>query len=616
MALAIRHPLIIATVLLSRILLVSAGCETCGSTSWLECGTFTNSCGQKLNCGPCPDGGACYGNQCCGKCTDGSKCGQSFDECYNVISCGTCPAGQGCMATYPNGDSWGTGPDNKGPFYCQNCGNCTTLGFQCSGKNKCGNTINCGSCAAGKTCCNGQCYSTPVASCHDIYSDWCSSCSDNGAECGTINVAQKQGADYCSPSSLSCGTCPTGKKCANNKCVPCKTCSQLGYKCGTAFDDCGNQISCGSCGIGMTCKNNQCQRPAIDVILVCRWPFPICPCPWGMLDFNSATNPPLDLPWTLSAWVNVGDVGDWAQMVFHHGLPTRDGVGLQIGAGARGSNPRVGIMFGGLGLAMSEASFKPNTWTFVSAVKQSTLASKRQSLGEYWNIYFYGRLAGSVRYGQSALPPTKRFYIAGVDGRGTTNYFGDMDLLQTWTIPRSPAELVQDAQHGQLTGFERGLAFYFPFTEGDGNLTRSVGTNYGLGRVRFTGPMDLAPTPGIPNLPPTFTPGGDVRVFTGDSFSGRWASDVSPGSAEESWQEVFFVTRAANPNAFRRQPTISPSGVLSFALNEGFVGDFLVTTVAQDTGGNGYSASRGVVSIDCDPRFFAGNPVFLVNWSL
>jgi len=41
------------------------------------------------------------------------------------------------------------------------------------------------------------------------------------------------------------------------QCTP-KTCSQLGFNCGTADDGCGGTLNCGTCPVGETCQNNIC----------------------------------------------------------------------------------------------------------------------------------------------------------------------------------------------------------------------------------------------------------------------------------------------------------------------------------------------------------------------
>ncbi len=76
------------------------------------------------------------------------------------------------------------------------------------------------------------------------------SCADQGFNCGPAG-------DGCG-NTLQCGSCMAPDTCGGGgkpgqcgypdagTCVP-KTCSQLGYNCGTDGDGCGNPISCGSC---------------------------------------------------------------------------------------------------------------------------------------------------------------------------------------------------------------------------------------------------------------------------------------------------------------------------------------------------------------------------------
>ncbi len=77
-------------------------------------------------------------------------------------------------------------------------------------------------------------------------------CSGLGFNCGSAS-------DGCG-GSLNCGTCPSGESCTGNVCTTCtpNTCSGLGFNCGTASDGCGGTLSCGTCGTGQTCTNNVC----------------------------------------------------------------------------------------------------------------------------------------------------------------------------------------------------------------------------------------------------------------------------------------------------------------------------------------------------------------------
>jgi len=58
--------------------------------------------------------------------------------------------------------------------------------------------------------------------------------------------------------------CQNGQICSNgvcqNVCVP-KTCSGLGYSCGSQSNGCGGTLNCGACAAGMICKNGACAVP-------------------------------------------------------------------------------------------------------------------------------------------------------------------------------------------------------------------------------------------------------------------------------------------------------------------------------------------------------------------
>jgi len=137
-------------------------------------------------------------------------------------------------------------------------------------------------CACTNTCSSSgqkQCSGNGVQTCSDSNNDGCLEWS-NAIECGTGKICQDGNCvTICTPKTcsslgyncgtasngcsgtLSCGTCPAGQTCTANKCVPnCtpKTCSSLGYNCGTASDGCSGTLSCGSCASGYTCTSNKC----------------------------------------------------------------------------------------------------------------------------------------------------------------------------------------------------------------------------------------------------------------------------------------------------------------------------------------------------------------------
>ena len=88
------------------------------------------------------------------------------------------------------------------------------------------------------------------------------------------------------------------------------------------------------------------------------------------------------------------------------------------------------------------------------------------------------------------------------------------------------------------------------------------------------------------NDAPSFTPGGDVTVNEDSGpYSAPWATSISPGPANESGQTVMFLVSNNNNALFLVQPSISPSGVLSFTPNLNANGSATVTVALQDNGG-------------------------------
>ncbi|MGB9601658.1 MAG: hypothetical protein ACPMAG_02585, partial [Limisphaerales bacterium] len=69
-----------------------------------------------------------------------------------------------------------------------------------------------------------------------------------------------------------------------------------------------------------------------------------------------------------------------------------------------------------------------------------------------------------------------------------------------------------------------------------------------------------------------------------------WATNISPGPANESSQSVVFILTADNPSLFSTQPAVSPSGTLSFKP-AGVPGTATVTIYAKDNGGSGYGGN-------------------------
>ena len=133
----------------------------------------------------------------------------------------------------------GAGPNRCGALPCspRTCADFdATCGLLSDG---CGETLNCGECAAPQTCGGGsfarKCGCTPK------------SCSSLGVECGTVD-------DGCGK-QLDCGACQAPKTCSQAgrcECSP-KTCDELGATCGKLPDGCGGELDCKSCPTGQVC---------------------------------------------------------------------------------------------------------------------------------------------------------------------------------------------------------------------------------------------------------------------------------------------------------------------------------------------------------------------------
>jgi hypothetical protein len=94
------------------------------------------------------------------------------------------------------------------------------------------------------------------------------------------------------------------------------------------------------------------------------------------------------------------------------------------------------------------------------------------------------------------------------------------------------------------------------------------------------------------NDAPSFTKGPDItRLEDSAAFNSAWATNISVGPANESSQTPSFNVSNNNNGLFAVQPTISPSGVLSFTPAANANGSATVTVSVSDTGG---TANGGV----------------------
>ena len=97
------------------------------------------------------------------------------------------------------------------------------------------------------------------------------------------------------------------------------------------------------------------------------------------------------------------------------------------------------------------------------------------------------------------------------------------------------------------------------------------------------------------NDPPTFTPGGPVVVDEDSGpYTQTWATDISPGPADEADQTVRFEveTPTESEHLFQQLPEISDAGILRFVSAPFANGSVDLVVIAIDSGG---AASDSVV---------------------
>jgi large repetitive protein len=100
-------------------------------------------------------------------------------------------------------------------------------------------------------------------------------------------------------------------------------------------------------------------------------------------------------------------------------------------------------------------------------------------------------------------------------------------------------------------------------------------------------------TVGAVNDAPSFSAGPDQTVISllGNVSVAGWASNIQPGPADESSQNVTFVVTNSNPGLFAAQPAVAPNGTLTFTTTLLAIGSATVTVRAVDNGGTANGGS-------------------------
>jgi len=129
----------------------------------------------------------------------------------------------------------------------------------------CGETLDCGGCAAPDTCGGGG--EDNVCGCSPV------TCDELGAECGVV-------PDGCG-GMLSCGGCSDPEKCGgagvSNRCgcTPATTCEEVSAECGNPSDGCYGTLSCPYCEIsGAWCIDFECKCAPAET--VCETTYKYC----------------------------------------------------------------------------------------------------------------------------------------------------------------------------------------------------------------------------------------------------------------------------------------------------------------------------------------------------
>jgi len=199
-------------------------------------------------------------------------------------------------------------------------------------------------------------------------------------------------------------------------------------------------------------------------------------------------------------------------------------------------------------------------------------------------------------------------------------------------ISPGPPSQAGETVHFNVTGNTNPSLFSVaPAISPTGTLTYTPATNTsGAASVSITlqnsggtanGGMDTSATQtfnitvSFVNQAPTFTKGADQSVAenAGTQTVTGWATNISPGPANESGQTVHFnVTGNTNAALFSVAPAISPTGTLTYTPAANVSGAATVTITLQDNGGtaNGGADTSAPQTFNIGVNFVNQAPAF------
>ena len=180
------------------------------------------------------------------------------------------------------------------------------------------------------------------------------------------------------------------------------------------------------------------------------------------------------------------------------------------------------------------------------------------------------QVAITVAGGRATLSTTNNLTpISGANGTASFTYQGTIANLNAALagLIYTPTANINGTAAGQISIATNDLG-----SSGTGGAKTSTDTVT----------INIAPV----NQPPAFTPGANITIpASGTPYSSQWATNISPGPANESGQSVAFVVTNDTPSAFLVQPSISPTGILIFTPVLGPAHTVQVTVTLQDSGG-------------------------------
>ncbi|KPA19103.1 secreted protein containing PKD domain protein [Candidatus Magnetomorum sp. HK-1] len=103
------------------------------------------------------------------------------------------------------------------------------------------------------------------------------------------------------------------------------------------------------------------------------------------------------------------------------------------------------------------------------------------------------------------------------------------------------------------------------------------------------------------NDAPSFTPGNGMTVIKSSGLNSHqnWATNIIPGPSNESGQSLtFYMTTSGESFIFSQQPTLSPTGTLSFVVENGRYGTANISVYLKDDGGSLNNGSDRSPTID------------------